>query len=83
MATVLKTNGVRMDLVGENDGKLSLAQIQFGVGGYFSPIWIIDQYMLVNDEGRMKGLPINQKASEIYGKIIIGDVILCSEEEMG
>jgi hypothetical protein len=68
-------------------GDFSLAEIYQHIG---DPIQVVrmssDTLMLVNDEGRLKGLPLNIRASALYqmihpdphcSDVIVGDVILC------
>ena len=59
-----------------------LPQRQKLVEGYIEYVSLKDGgCLIVNEEGRIKGLPFNQAASNLAGKIITGDVILLSKEE--
>ena len=72
----------------KNGTDFSLEELQNVVGGY---IEILDlrngQIIVVNEEGKLKGLPVNQIATEAYcmrfqpyGDIIVGDVVLCNKK---
>lgn len=49
---------------------LSLEEMQAYVGGYIELVHVLYKdkptYMVVHDEGRILGLPINEKATDIY-----------------
>ena len=38
--------------------------------------------MIVNEEGKLNGLPFNAKASELYPDVIVGDVLVCDLKEV-
>ena len=67
--------------------RLDLRLLQTLVGGYIEHVGGIkyeghDCYMWCNEEGKLKGLPINTKATEIFQKahgpvdVIVGDVVV-------
>lgn len=44
---------------------------------YFEPIYLPNGYvMMVDEDGRYKQLPLNEQASTIYGRPILGTVFL-------
>jgi hypothetical protein len=46
--------------------------------GFFRGGLVRDGWILVlNDEGRIRGLPTNEAASELWGARLVGDVLLC------
>jgi len=61
------------------------AAIQGAVLGYMEgvPVPGSSAYMIVNEEGRLKGLPPNPRASALTGQPIVGPVVLMgpSDEE--
>lgn len=62
----------------------SLEELQRAVGGYieFVPIPAMDDIVLVVDEeGLLKEKPYNKIASEIAGRVIVGDVVITLREE--
>lgn len=58
--------------------KPTLAQLQKAVGGYIEMVRIPDsaQYLYVNEEGRVHGLPPNLQATALALQNIVGDVVL-------
>tara|TARA_B100001057_G_scaffold478300_1_gene548551 strand:- start:1370 stop:1621 length:252 start_codon:yes stop_codon:yes gene_type:complete len=60
-----------------------LKQRQQLVDGYIEYVSLKNgDSLIVNEEGRLRDLPLNQIASNLAGKIITGDVILISKVEM-
>ena len=56
--------------------KISLESAQDTVGGYVERVRCPDgTVLLVNEEGRLNGLPVNEEASAIAGQMIVGNVI--------
>ena len=56
--------------------KISLESAQNTVGGYVERVRCPDgTVLLVNEEGRLNGLPVNEEASAIAGQMIVGNVI--------
>jgi anthranilate/para-aminobenzoate synthase component II len=79
MATLIKTNGDKSPIMQEH---LGLNYLQQYVGGYIEHVALRDgTHLWVNEEGLIKGLPINLLASAMYGSVICGDVVLLSNEE--
>lgn len=42
-------------------------------GGLVRDGWVL----IVNEEGRLRNLPVNKAASELWGNELVGDVLLC------
>lgn len=77
MARIIKSNGEEISLLGR-----SLEAYQQAVGGYIEEIYLPDgRVMLVNEEGRLHGLPPNPEASGLAGQAIVGDVVVLTKEE--
>ncbi len=80
MATIIRTNGTQETLE-----KWDLRELQGAVGGYIEGVHLEDgRLMYVNEDGLMKKLPVNEKASEFFPKAelpILGDVVLLTAEE--
>jgi hypothetical protein len=72
-ATVIRTHG---ELRTELDHKPTLEEAQQIVGGYIEYVKVKEGTLVVNEEGRLLGLPYNDVASKMYGGIIVGNVIL-------
>ena len=64
-------------------GDDTLRGMQEFVGGYIEivrPAYLRRPYvMIVNEEGLLKGLPINNTGSLLYGAPIVGDVLILKE----
>ena len=62
--------------VTDKKDKISLESAQNTVGGYVERVRCPDgTVLLVNEEGRLNGLPVNEEASAIAGQMIVGNVI--------
>jgi hypothetical protein len=81
MAHIIKADGTEVPLP---DTKLET--LQAAVGGYIELIPLGNsKLMLVDEEGLMKDVaerPDNLKASTLYGRRIVGDVVICESSEM-
>jgi hypothetical protein len=87
MARILKTDGTLHALKGEDrKGRLTLEQMQKGVGGYVRVIKLRGDkmQMVVDEDAGWKDIPVNRVATEMYrrntgymGGVLKGDVILC------
>jgi hypothetical protein len=79
MAKVLNVDGTDYELKDTD-----LVTLQKVVGGYIEALNLGGgKYLIVNEEGRMMRLPINKRASEIYGRdLIVGNAVICSKKEL-
>ena len=79
MADLIKTNG---EIVRDVDIS-SLQKKQDSVGGYieYCPV-DKHSFMYVDEEGLLKNKDVNPKASDIAGRIVVGNVILCLNDEV-
>ena len=79
MADLIKTNG---EIVRDVDIS-SLQKKQDLVGGYieYCPV-DKHSFMYVYEEGLLKNKDVNPKASDIAGRIVVGNVILCLNDEV-
>ena len=88
MAILLRTDGSIETF--EPEGKyLSLEQLQKAVGGYIETVTIDNgNILIVNEEGKLQGLPYNAEATAVYHRIgrlndvIVGDAVLAHISEM-
>lgn len=63
----------------------ALPEIQKLVGGYFEIVRIpgvTDRIMLVDEDGRPKALKPNPNASELAGRLIVGDVLVVRRKDI-
>tara|TARA_R100000544_G_scaffold27174_1_gene14089 strand:+ start:252 stop:479 length:228 start_codon:yes stop_codon:yes gene_type:complete len=61
------------------DRKPTLEEAQGIVGGYVEMVLLpkdINVQVLVNEEGLLENLPVNQAASELCGQKIVGPVVV-------
>jgi len=78
MIQLIKSNGD----VTDNFTADTLKKKQDAVGGYIEVVHTrASKVLIVNEEGLIKRLPFNVKASEIAGQQIVGDVICLDEED--
>ena len=83
MATLIKTDGTREEIIGKDNDKLTLEQMQKAVGGYVESISLGGKFfLLVNEDGRMNKLPLNYTATVKFGMIIRGNALLYGSNEM-
>lgn len=79
----------------DSDGSMTLAAMQAVVGGYIEHVHlprplevvgIVFIHMVVNEEGKLHGLPINHTATALANlaglpDFIVGDVLLLTDHE--
>ena len=83
MAQIIKTTGEIIETEPSNGTDFSLTELQAVVGGFIEVVHLPDgRLMVVNEEGKLNGLPVNPKASELYPDIIVGDVLVCEYYEI-
>lgn len=80
-AKIIKANGLIRDITPAGD-TFTLEELQEIVGGYIELAWLPHGMVLVvNEEGKLKNLPVNVVATELYkADVIVGDVLLCNEK---
>jgi hypothetical protein len=80
--TVLKTDNTQEDITVKEEGLLET--LQGIVGGYIEVIRLDpDSIMVVNEEGWLKKLPLNFKASkQLGGHIILGNVVVINDKDL-
>lgn len=89
MASWIKSSGEKIEVEPKNGTDFKLGELKGFVGGYIEIILLKDgRIMVVNEEGKLNRLPINDNATliweEIYGctDVIVGDVLVCKESEI-
>lgn len=60
--------------------KPTLETAQEIIGGYIEMIQVGDMQVLMDEEGLIKQLPINERASEMFGRPIYGPVLILENE---
>ena len=68
MATILRVDGDSEEVQPRNGIDFSLEELQKIVGGYIEIVKVSNrQIMVVDNEGKLKGKPVNLMASFLYG----------------
>lgn len=86
MAQLIKSNGGMAEVVPKNGRAFTLDELQGFVGGYIELVNLVDSYLVMNEDGRLNGLPKNERATAIAMNVgvismfdyICGDVLICS-----
>lgn len=91
MAYILRTDGTREEI--KEKGYLKLETLQAAVGGYIETVPCRDngkgKVMILNEEGKLQGLPYNAKATAMArgiiadSDVIVGDVVIADETPEG
>ena len=79
MANLIKADGGISKI--EHIQTMGLDDFQKLVGGYIEPIYGVDYVAIVNEEGLLKRLPLNMRASNMMKAPLVGDVIIMSWKE--
>lgn len=83
-AKIYKADGTVLEVMPANGTDFQLDELQKIVGGYIEIVGLLgNEIMVVNEEGKLADLPINEKATELYNEVdgfydyIAGDVLVC------
>lgn len=85
---IYKSNGEVIETSPKNEKDFSLKELKEIVGGYIEILDLKDAYMVINEEGKLLNLPFNLNATRTYqhfariGDYIVGDVLVCSKEQI-
>ena len=90
MAQIIKTTVEVVEVSPENGTDFQLEELWDIVGGYIEIVNLQDGRLLcLDDEGKLKGKDMNIKATDIYRAafpmckdFIVGDVLVCNENEI-
>lgn len=75
----IKSDGTAVELAPKNGKEFTLEEMQAFVGGYIEIVYLDDgRMMILNEEGKLNGLPINDKATALFSPHdeIVGDVLV-------
>lgn len=88
MAQWIKTTGETTEVAPKKGKKFKLEELQEYVGGYIERIDLgFSQNMIVNEEGKLLGLPFNKTASAMTinsksgAHVIVGHALICKGGE--
>lgn len=86
MATLIRSTGEKEEVKPAKGKKFSLTELQRYVGGFIEILNTAQKgklWLVVNEEGKLKGLPVNIEASLLYERdTILGDVLLVERGEI-
>jgi hypothetical protein len=87
MAYLLKTDGTIHEVKPATGRVFTIGELQGMVGGYIEVVRThTGDFMVVNEDGKLRGLPPNDVATERYphGRRdpIVGDVLIATWEEL-
>jgi hypothetical protein len=81
-----RADGTQETVAPKNKKYFRLAELQALVGGYIEMVFLNDgRIMVVNEEGKIDGLPVNVRATEIIRRCgredaIVGDALVCESK---
>lgn len=85
-AKLIRTNGTVEAVKPKRGTAFTLKELQTLVGGYIEVLYPPSRtgaVLVVNEEGRLRGLPPNKVASAVYGGgFIVGDALLCHTSQI-
>lgn len=83
---VIRTDGTVWEATPKNGKDFKLEEMQAIVDGYIEIVRAKDGRLIVlNEEGKLKHLPVNALATELYcspDDVIVGDVLVCQPKEV-
>jgi hypothetical protein len=88
MAQLIKTTGEIATISPKNGKYFTLDELQKLVGGLVEVVYLEDddKTMVVNEEGKLLGLPVNEKATIVANRlpwdVIAGDAVVGSGTEI-
>lgn len=82
----IEPDGTMTAVSPKNGTDFSLEELNEFVGGYIEIVSTTDgRIMVLNEEGKLNGLPVNLAATILYGNpndVIVGDVLVCPPEQI-
>ena len=85
MAKLIRANGEVVEIEPKDKDSFTLDEMQRYVNGWIEVVYLASgDVMVVNEEGKLNELPINEKATELYGSIdtIVGDVMIINRNQI-
>ena len=90
MAQLNKANGETSKVLPGNGKVFTLQELQSFVGGYIEFRHIDGEIMVMNEEGKLMGLPNNNEATNVLMELkaiasddyVVGDVLICNLREV-
>jgi hypothetical protein len=83
MATLFQPDGIASTISPANGKTFALDELQHLVAGFIEFVPVNEQgWLVVNEDGRLKHLPENPKATQLFNHPICGVAVLCSVDEV-
>ena len=86
MATLYEPSGRDSEYTPRNGKKVTLAELQALAGGYIEMVRIPGdagrRAFFVDEDGRLKKLKPNVRASHLAGQLLAGNAVLCPPKEV-
>jgi hypothetical protein len=90
MAQLIKANGQTSEVLPGNGKFFTLQELQSFVGGYIEFRHMDGEIMVMNEEGKLMGLPNNDEATSVLSELkaiasddyVVGDVLICLKKEI-
>ncbi len=88
MATLIKPDGATSQVAPASGESFTLEELQAFVGGYIQIIPVGSLLYVLNEEGKLDGLPANQAATHrahdflFQGDYLCGAVLICERSEV-
>jgi hypothetical protein len=90
VAQLIKADGTTAEVRPADGESFTLVEMQEFVGGYIEIFAVGEGEMVVNEEGKLLGLPFNREATRLAGPYlfahdpgVFGDVLVCTPYEAG
>lgn len=91
MATIMNPDGTTQDITPADGKAFTLKELQTAVGGYVQALYMPKgRIILVHEEGKLKGLPVNTGATLLWHSlngrnddVLVGPALVCTRKEMG
>ncbi|HIB21727.1 MAG TPA: DUF3846 domain-containing protein [Rhodospirillales bacterium] len=83
MAFIINTSGDETEMTPKNGSDFELKELQDVVGGLIELVALTNgKLLIVDEEGLLKSLPINTKASMLARRPIVGTAIICEDHQL-
>ena len=82
-AYIIEPTGAEWERLPDNGRAFTLQEMQDAVGGFIEVLFLGPQRVVLNEHGKLDGLPINPKATERFaqhlvpGDYLVGPVLVC------
>lgn len=83
MAYLITADGRKTAITPKNGKDFKWEELKEMIGGYIEIVRLRDgRILVVDEEGQCKGLEMNVEASVIAGQMIVGNVVLCKDNQV-